>query len=1401
MNLKMDLDLRPHVEGSGQPAGSQEGHEELSLKPSTSEPPAQLQGKKKRRRLLIPHLDNDEDDDLGLVGNFPKDLASEIVKDGVESLLGSVSSQSPRESGVEKSSENEDAKAAEGNVYEPGVSSCPSENFFSSKEELSPSKTCVSEAAVDSAADVKELRRSETELAPRDATHMSRNCLAERVALDNGLLPNSVVQAKSQSDSSLVFENSSRPKREEEMAEVGRATGQVFSDDVVRGTCIEKGNEDAGKGIDRTETAISFERDDKKLAARSEKSGGNSLASCKNDSHIEGKHGKADECHDDRRIKTANFMKEDSSQPKELGLSERKTGDTTVAKDCVSRNKSNCSSLDQKKADSVSQETEDHDMAFERERKKRRRLIHGPKRDNNASLENCSTQSKVGIKEPKIEKKALELKDSKSKDTRFVRENDFCDEDDSLNAYLRSEFPRRVAGIFKGNKKNEKNILKTPKLHNAASVLASNKHNSRMVNGDRVAISKHVRLSRSETGDHLKRSSRILVQERKKSRVASSSSEGEGSPYTPIQSAEKGLAKRSFVQSRIEGLRKGNSVKSEKEVPRGRSEGLKGDGFASRNASTPTGFSKKGMERHTKKDNFPSPSSAPSSQMAAKFSSSSKNTKGSSRVDKSKKRMFVREEAKKILLGSGWTIDYRPRKGRNYEDSVYISPTGTAIWSLPKAWETWKRSLEEERKDEEGISGASKANEASTVGLASSASLDLSLLKRKRRKKEDIENESGDETKLKKRIKKKKKKRMMYAKESDSDVTPDEEIKEDKKRKSNSSDGFIEKSKRLEKSRISSIQRSKSSHADGNKIDLKKVQKAADLEGQKSQNKTEHRDAKKHGSKGPYGDSVRKHRPQGMGASQVVKNSSQGKKNKNRRSGYGLFVRSSGKGETSANGEAVKPIAKRTVLSWLLDSGVVSEDEHVQYWNKQGTVVMLDGWVLREGIYCECCNSVVSATEFAFHAGNTHMNQPFQNVYLLSGKSWTQCLMEAWDKEDESKKSGRHIVEVDENDQNDDTCILCGDGGDLICCDKCPSTFHTDCLGLENIPDGDWYCLTCSCRICGKIGTVEEKPNADALFCEQCEHHYHRQCLDGSSIETGSSTSSSPSFCGKACQGIYEELQNLIGIKNDLEGGFSWTVIKHFDEDQLASYSEQSTLGKMAECNAKLCVAYRVMDECFVPIIDPRTNIDMVSNVVYSCWSNFPRLNYKGFYTIVLEKDDEFLSVASIRIHGTHLAEMPLIGTRHHFRRKGMCRRLVNAIEGMLRRFNVEKLMLPAIPELLRTWTSAFGFKPLTDEHKKEIRSMNLMVFPGTDLLQKEICSASTEKCADDGKDSVTKTCSNGNHTTSEIENGGKVKIDSCEVALPSSSNKDLKCNGTLEDCTPVATTQSCDDATEDHQL
>uniref|UniRef100_M4F752 DUF7028 domain-containing protein n=1 Tax=Brassica campestris TaxID=3711 RepID=M4F752_BRACM len=47
----------------------------------------------------------------------------------------------------------------------------------------------------------------------------------------------------------------------------------------------------------------------------------------------------------------------------------------------------------------------------------------------------------------------------------------------------------------------------------------------------------------------------------------------------------------------------------------------------------------------------------------------------------------LRERIREMLLEAGWTIDYRPRRNRDYLDAVYISPRGTAYWSIIKAYE------------------------------------------------------------------------------------------------------------------------------------------------------------------------------------------------------------------------------------------------------------------------------------------------------------------------------------------------------------------------------------------------------------------------------------------------------------------------------------------------------------------------------------------------------------------------------------------------------------------------------------------------------------------------------------------------------------------------------------------
>ncbi|CAD8132939.1 unnamed protein product [Paramecium octaurelia] len=55
-----------------------------------------------------------------------------------------------------------------------------------------------------------------------------------------------------------------------------------------------------------------------------------------------------------------------------------------------------------------------------------------------------------------------------------------------------------------------------------------------------------------------------------------------------------------------------------------------------------------------------------------------------------------------------------------------------------------------------------------------------------------------------------------------------------------------------------------------------------------------------------------------------------------------------------------------------------------------------------------------------------------------------------------SKSQSRNV-----QNQWEDQCKECGQGGKVICCDTCPKVFHAKCLGLKEIPKGKWNCLVC----------------------------------------------------------------------------------------------------------------------------------------------------------------------------------------------------------------------------------------------------------------------------------------------------------------------------------------------------
>ncbi|KAD5508664.1 hypothetical protein E3N88_16367 [Mikania micrantha] len=455
---------------------------------------------------------------------------------------------------------------------------------------------------------------------------------------------------------------------------------------------------------------------------------------------------------------------------------------------------------------------------------------------------------------------------------------------------------------------------------------------------------------------------------------------------------------------------------------------------------------------------------------------------------------------------------------------------------------------------------------------------------------------------------------------------------------------------------------------------------------------------------------------------------------------------------------------------FVLEEDVLADGTALAYFARGEKI--LEGYKKGSGIFCYCCNTEVSPSQFEAHAGWASRRKPYLHIYTSNGVSLHELSI---------KLSKHRKLSADDND---DLCSICADGGELLCCDNCPRAFHPECI-CEAVPQGTWYCKYCqnmfqkekfverneNARAAGRVDGIDpieeitkrcirivENPVGDSgvpakrgapacvlcrahdfsksgfgprtvIICDQCEKEYHVGCLKEHKMDNLKALPKGEWFCCTDCTNIHTSLENLVvgGLKTLPESSLD-SLKKKQVEQGLEPSAEldirwRLLCGKMASDDTRVLLskAVAIFHDRFDPIADSTTSrLDLIPHMVYG--RSLKQQDYGGMYCAVLTVNSTIVSAAIFRIFGQEVAEIPLVATSSECQGLGYFQALFSCIEELLSSLNVKILALPAADEAGSMWIKKFGFAKMPDLELKQYRkNYQLMVFQGTSMLYKTV--------------------------------------------------------------------------------
>ncbi|KAD3337562.1 hypothetical protein E3N88_33082 [Mikania micrantha] len=479
-------------------------------------------------------------------------------------------------------------------------------------------------------------------------------------------------------------------------------------------------------------------------------------------------------------------------------------------------------------------------------------------------------------------------------------------------------------------------------------------------------------------------------------------------------------------------------------------------------------------------------------------------------------------------------------------------------------------------------------------------------------------------------------------------------------------------------------------------------------------------------------------------------------------------IKSVTKRTTSQQENLKKLTIKNHQLHWsVFQKGGLPDGTELTYFSRGKK--QLDGYKLGQGIFCSCCKTVISASQFEAHAGWASHKKPYGNIYISNGVSLHEYAVSL--KKTENQRCPVKF--------NDDICRVCRDGGDLLLCDGCPRSFHQECAGETSIPHGKWYCQYCehALRFVGKsanalaagrvsgidpmeqimtrcIRIIKHSENIDliacvlcrcndfskkifndrtVIVCDQCEREYHIGCLREYNMADLKALPRGKWFCCNDCERINSVLKKLIACEHKTIPDDMLTFLREKQKSNNNSETDFNSEIKFVVLSGKnatsetrklLAQTVQIFHEGFDPIVDATSGRDFIPSMVYGrkIWSQ----DFAGMLCTLLTIDSKVVTAGTLRVFGEDIAELPIVATSKCNQGKGYFQLLFACIERLLFSLKIKKIVLPAAEEAKSIWTQKFGFETMAPDQLIELRQScsAMMTFHGTSMLQKDILQA-----------------------------------------------------------------------------